>query len=124
MNISLIHNYYLQPSGEDNSFVREGKLLESHGHKVVRYSCHNNDLLGQSGVKMALNSIWNRGRYQALRAFFRDHRVEVAHFHNTFPILSPASYHAASDEGVAVVQTLHNFRLTCLANSLFREGRV
>src|SRR5438552_1382333 len=124
MKIALIHNYYQQAGGEDNSFAREAALLESHGHSVVRYSCHNDDLRGQSGLRMALNSVWNRRRYRELRALFRDERVEVAHFHNTFPIISPAGYHAAGDEGVAVVQTLHNYRLMCLNATFFREGRV
>src|SRR5271154_2268079 len=99
MNIAMLHNYYQKQGGEDNSFLRESALLESYGHKVVRYSCHNDDLHGQSGVRMALNSVWNRTQYQALRALFREHRIELAHFHNTFPILSPASYHAARAEG-------------------------
>lgn len=124
MITALIHNYYQQAGGEDNSFAREAALLESHGHTVVRYSCHNDDLHGQSGVRMAVNSIWNRTRYRELRSLFRERRVEVAHFHNTFPILSPASYYAAQAEGVAVVQTLHNYRLMCLNAFFFREGRV
>jgi glycosyltransferase involved in cell wall biosynthesis len=124
MIIALIHNYYQKTGGEDNSFLREAALLESNGHKVVRYTCHNDDLQGQSGLRMALNSVWNRDQYKAQRAFFREHQVEVAHFHNTFPILSPAGYHAAQAEGVAVVQTLHNYRVACLNAAFYREGRV
>ena len=51
------------------------------------------------------------------------HRPQVVHFHNTFPLMSPAAYYAARAEGVPVVQTLHNFRLLCLNALLFRDGR-
>jgi glycosyltransferase involved in cell wall biosynthesis len=48
----------------------------------------------------------------------------VAHFHNTFPLVSPAGYYAAKAEGVPVVQTLHNYRLLCPNALFFRDGRV
>ncbi|MGH1571176.1 glycosyltransferase family 4 protein [Methylobacterium sp. P31] len=46
------------------------------------------------------------------------------HFHNTFPLISPAAYYAASEAGTTVVQTLDNYRLVCVNALLFREGRV
>jgi glycosyltransferase involved in cell wall biosynthesis len=49
-------------------------------------------------------------------------RPDIAHFHNTFPLLSPAVYYACQREGVPVVQTLHNYRLLCAAATLFRSG--
>jgi glycosyltransferase involved in cell wall biosynthesis len=51
-------------------------------------------------------------------------RPEIAHFHNTFPLISPAAYHAATAAGVPVVQTLHNYRLLCANGLLFRDGHV
>src|SRR5205814_1104988 len=54
----------------------------------------------------------------------RAQRPRVAHFHNTFPLISPAAYYAARAEGVGVVQTLHNFRLLCPNALFFRDGKV
>src|SRR5690606_38993018 len=54
----------------------------------------------------------------------RRERPDVMHVHNTLPLLSPAIYHAARSEGVAVVQTLHNFRMLCAGALLFRDGHV
>ena len=51
-------------------------------------------------------------------------RPQLAHFHNTFPLISPSAYYAARAEGVAVVQTLHNFRLVCPNGLFFRQGRI
>jgi glycosyltransferase involved in cell wall biosynthesis len=50
------------------------------------------------------------------------HRPEVVHFHNTFPLLSPACYDAARKQGAAVVQTLHNYRLLCPGALLERDS--
>jgi glycosyltransferase involved in cell wall biosynthesis len=46
------------------------------------------------------------------------------HVHNTFPLISPAAYYAASAENVPVVQTLHNYRFFCPAATLYRDGSV
>ena len=51
-------------------------------------------------------------------------RFSVSHFHNIFPLISPAAYRAARDERTPVVQTLHNYRVLCPGASLFRGGRV
>jgi glycosyltransferase involved in cell wall biosynthesis len=51
-------------------------------------------------------------------------RPDVVHFHNPFPLLSPAALRAAHGERVRVVQTLHNFRPLCPAATFLRGGRV
>jgi glycosyltransferase involved in cell wall biosynthesis len=75
-----------------------------------------------SGLAVSKATIWNSASYRRLRALFRTESPDVAHFHNTFPLLSPAAYYAARAEGVAVVQTLHNFRLVCANAMLYRDG--
>jgi len=41
----------------------------------------------------------------------------------TFPLISPSAYYACREAGVAVVQTLHNFRLLCPGAMLLRQYR-
>ncbi len=51
-------------------------------------------------------------------------KAEIVHIHNFFPLLTPAVHAESAKRGLAVVQTLHNYRLLC-ANGLFlREGSV
>ncbi|GAP62436.1 hypothetical protein ARMA_0859 [Ardenticatena maritima] len=59
-----------------------------------------------------------------MRRLIRERKPDVAHFHNTFLMISPAAYYACQEEGVPVVQTLHNYRLICPGALLMREGRV
>src|SRR5581483_9761958 len=72
----------------------------------------------------AARTVWSRPAYRVLRELLRAHRPAVAHFHNTFPLISPAAYYACRAERVPVVQTLHNFRLLCPNALFFRDGRV
>jgi glycosyltransferase involved in cell wall biosynthesis len=124
VKIIQLHNYYQQAGGEDDAFAAEGRLLEAHGHEVVRHCVHNDAIDGMSRLRVAGATLWNRESYWRLRALFRAETPQVAHFHNTFPLISPAAYYAARAEGVPVVQTLHNFRLLCPNALLYRDGHV
>lgn len=122
MKLLLVHNFYQQPGGEDSVFQKEGRLLEEAGHEVIRYTTHNNLINSLGKTQLLKATIWNSGTYDDLRELIRQERPQVVHFHNTFPLISPAAYYAAKTEHVAVVQTLHNYRLMCPAAILFRNA--
>jgi glycosyltransferase involved in cell wall biosynthesis len=124
MRILVAHNYYQQPGGEDQIFATEANLLESRGHQVLRYTIHNDGIAAMGRVAMARATIWNEAIFHELGDLFRRERPDIAHFHNTFPLISPAAYYAAREMGVPVVQSLHNYRLLCVNASLYRDGRV
>jgi glycosyltransferase involved in cell wall biosynthesis len=98
--------------------------LEARGHRVLRYTVHNDQVAEMNRPALAKATVWNQVVYRELRGLIRRERPQVAHFHNTFPLISPAAYYAARAEGVPVVQTLHNYRLLCPNALFFREGRV
>jgi glycosyltransferase involved in cell wall biosynthesis len=124
MNILVAHNFYQQPGGEDQCVAAEVATLRGHGHEVTQYCLHNDSIHGMNRIRLASRTIWNHSAYRELRELLRTHRVQIAHFHNTFPLISPAAYYAARAENVRVVQTLHNFRLLCANGLLLRDGGV
>lgn len=123
MKILVAHNYYQQPGGEDQVFVAESSLLESFGHQVIHYTAHN-DQINRASFSLALSTIWNQKSYKRLKKFFQKESPDVVHFHNTFPLISPAAYYAARAHNIPIVQTLHNFRLLCPGALLLYDGRV
>ncbi len=124
MNILLVHNQYQQLGGEDTIFATEAELLESYGHKVYRYQMDNHQLKKMNPLTLTKATLWNSQVYQEIRTLIRKVNPQVAHFHNTFPLISPSAYYAAKAEGVPVVQTIHNFRLLCANALFFRDGQV
>lgn len=124
MKILVCHNFYQQPGGEDRVFADESRLLEERGHEVVRFTRHNDELAARRPLAVAAGTVWSRRAHRELTEIIRRHRPDVAHFHNTFPQISPAGYHAVRALGVPVVQTLHNYRLLCPNALFFRDGRV
>lgn len=124
MRILVVHNYYQQTGGEDQIFATECALLEARGHEVRRYTVHNDQIKGMNPLILAKGTVWNSDIYQQLRTLVHQERPQIVHFHNTFPLISPAAYYAVKAEGVPVVQTLHNYRLLCLNAYFFRDGHT
>lgn len=124
MKILAIHNYYQQPGGEDQVFTAETALLEAHNHQVVRYTTHNNNLIGINPVTLAQITVWNQSVYNELRSLIRREVPDIVHFYNTFPLISPAAYYAAKAEGLLVIQALHNYRLLCPNALFYRNGHI
>jgi glycosyltransferase involved in cell wall biosynthesis len=124
VRVLIVHNTYQQPGGEDRVFALESALLEARGHRVIRYTTHNDRIAGMGRLGLARVTLWNAEVHRDLRALIRRERPDVAYYHNTFPLLSPSAIYAARAEGVPVIMALHNYRLLCVNALLFREGRV
>jgi len=120
-SVLSVHNYYQQAGGEDRVFEGEIALLERHGHRVLRHKDHN-DRLGNGSLGAVRDAVWSASTYRHLKALTRSTTIDVAHFHNTFPLISPSAYYAVQRVGIPVVQTLHNFRLICPGATLSRNG--
>jgi glycosyltransferase involved in cell wall biosynthesis len=125
--ILVVHERYRQRGGEDAVFEAEADLLERHGHRVERLVVDNTGIPDQpsarQAIRLAVGTVWSPEGARLVRRATQRFRPEVVHVHNTFPLLSPAVHAAAHAVGAATVQTLHNYRLTCPAAVLFRDGR-
>lgn len=128
MKILLAHNFYgsSSPSGENVVFKAEEKLLKSYGHELVTVTRYSDKIRSKGIVGIltgALSTVWNpfAARFVSKQAL--SFQPDVFHAHNTFPLLSPAVFYAAS-KGAANVLTLHNYRLFCPAAIPMRNGQV
>lgn len=125
MKVLIVHNAYQQRGGEDMVVAAEQALLQGAGH-IVRVEIVSNDRLTSLTAKSRafLNAHHDAGRKIWVQELICRYRPDVLHVHNFFPLLTPAIHMGASQAGVAVVQTLHNYRLICAGAQLMREGRV
>jgi glycosyltransferase involved in cell wall biosynthesis len=123
MNILYVHNYYRRPGGEDVTFSSYAVLLREHGHRVDTYVDDNRRIDAMSPFAVAARAVWSRSSKRKLTRLLRDTRFDVAHFHNTFVLISPSAYYACGEQQVPVVQELPNYRLFCLAATFSRDRR-
>ena len=126
--ILVVHNRYQQPGGEDVVFESESALLARSGH-TVRKLALDNAAIGEltspgQRLRLAAETVWSRRAAHLVRREIREFGPDILHAHNTFPLWSPSIFDAATEEGVAVVATLHNYRLICPSANLYRDGGV
>jgi len=125
----VVHNRYRSglPSGENRVVDNEAEALSRRGHFVERFERLNDEMDGWSSLRklsVAGTNVWSVKAYRALRHTLRRMRPDVAHVHNTMPLLSPSVLVACHQERVPVVVTLHNYGLVCARGDLFRDGSV
>jgi len=126
MRILVGHNHYQQLGGEDTVVESEIELLRSHGHEVLLMEMSNKDFNGLPLIQKIKNILtwdWSKDSYRLLKRKCQEFRPDIAHFHNTFFMMTPSVYDSCREMGVPVVQTLHNYRLLCSNALFFRQGK-
>jgi glycosyltransferase involved in cell wall biosynthesis len=122
--VLVVHNAYQQRGGEDSVVEAEVALLEGRGHEVLLYRRDNSDIAHVAKLDLLARTFWSRRSTRDLARAVREFSPDVMHVHNTFPLISPSIYWAASRLRLPVVQTLHNFRLLCPQAMFLRDGHV
>jgi len=120
MRVLVAHVHYRQMGGEDVVFDTETRLLRGAGHEVEILSVRSEDLdripLAER-ARMALTYEAHDYGRRLMRAAIERWRPDVVHFHNLYPQLGTAAVEEADALGCATIQTLHNYRLSCLAGT-------
>lgn len=128
MKILVVHNHYMQPGGEDQVVQAELQMLKDFGHEVIFYEKSNDEIKDYGLLKkfrfVLSKSLWNDGCYDEIKDIIREKRPDVAHFHNTFLVISPSAFDACFEEGVPIVLTLHNYRFLCPNGLFYRDGHL
>lgn len=125
MKILFAHCRYQQAGGEDRAVEAEMAALRAAGQEVALLDRDNASI---RTAWDAARTAWSLPGTETLR---RELRAEIAaaapdiiHAHNIFPLITASLYDAASDLGIPVVQTLHNYRNICASALLMRDGRI
>lgn len=128
MKVIVAHNRYQSgaPSGENRVVEAEIALLEAAGVEVIPM-IEDSDRLRNSTrllVSAAAGPVLSPHGVQRLSELIHIHRPDLLHLHNVYPLISPWSVRAAKKAEVPVVQTVHNYRHTCISGLHLRDGRV
>jgi glycosyltransferase involved in cell wall biosynthesis len=127
VKILLVHNFYRQRGGETAVFEAERRMLQSAGHSVISYTRDSGEIESFGAWKraaLAPRAIWARDSRREIAALIARDAPDVAHFTNTFPLISASTYYACRSARVPIVQSVHNYRLICPAAALWRDGAI
>lgn len=128
MRVLIVHNFYgsSAPSGENLVVEQEVDLLERNDQEVLLYSKHSDIIRAMrltGPIIAALSTSWNPSAVRDLTQTVNRFQPDVVHVHNTFPMISPAIFHAIGPRAARVL-TLHNYRLFCPAAIPMRSSKV
>ena len=123
MRILSVHNSYLLSGGEDKSWEAQNNLLCEYGHQVEIYHEHNRRIQEIGLLRTVGRTLWSAESYRNIQRKLIETKADIVHCENTFPLISPSIYYAAQAMGIPVVQSLRNYRLSCLNAYLYRDGK-
>jgi glycosyltransferase involved in cell wall biosynthesis len=127
VKVLVAHNRYQStlPSGENEVVDLEIAALREAGVQVVPY-IRSSDEIAQMGTKdrflLPFMPLHSRRAMTEIVALLEEHRPDLVHLHNPYPLISLSLVRAAHEFGVPVVQTVHNHRHSCARGSYFRDG--
>ena len=115
MKICIVHNEYGKFSGEEAVVQSLFQLLSGHGHDVSLFSRRSAEIekMPFGELQAFFSGIYNISSKRAMRRELENHRPDIVHVHNVFPLLSPSVLGECRLAGVPVVMTVHNYRLVC-----------
>jgi glycosyltransferase involved in cell wall biosynthesis len=125
VRVLLVHNRYRDPGGEERHVELLGSGLSDLGVDTFSYFADSSTLTSRRArLGAALGLAYNPGAGRRLDKALLRMRPEVVHFHNIWPLLTPAALRAARRSGAAIVLTIHNYRFACPAGTLLRQGQT
>ncbi|MFD0820266.1 glycosyltransferase, partial [Micromonospora zhanjiangensis] len=129
MKVVVAHNRYreAQPSGENTIVDLEIAQLTAAGVEVLPFLRSSDEIPALPATAKALlpiSPIWAPQAQRDLGRLLAEHRPDVVHLHNPYPLISPWVVRTAHRHGVPVVQTVHNYRQVCSSGVYFRDGRI
>jgi glycosyltransferase involved in cell wall biosynthesis len=126
MRVLVAHNFYRSdaPSGENQLVRAEVDLLRDGGVHVVELFTDSDRIPGgvRGVIQAAPGPVYAREGVRRFTGLLEEHRPDVVHLHNVFPLISPYVVRVAERRGVPVVQTVHNYRHSCVNGLHLRDG--
>lgn len=126
MNILLIHNYYQIRGGEDAVVENEKVMLEKHGHTVVPFFIHNDEIKEYNPLNKLLlgpRIVFNGLIKKRIKKILQDEKIDIVHIHNFWPLISPSIFFLFNKLKLPYLQTIHNYRYI-VPNALLYKNDV
>lgn len=127
MRVLVAHNRYRSalPSGENAAVDQEIAQLRRAGVEIRTVLPSSDDIPALPVARklgVALGPVVDPWAVRDLGTALDSFRPDVLHLHNVVPQISPWVVRTAHGRGVPVVQTMHNYRHTCVSGFRFRDG--
>lgn len=138
MNVLCAGHYYHVKGGSDRYMVEMAELLEVNGNTVLPFAVQDENNLesrfseyfpvATNTVSPALRDIirynYSVSANRSLRELLRKNPVEIAHLHIYYGQLTTSILNPLRKLGIPIVQTLHEYKLTCPVYTHLSNGVI
>ena len=143
MRVLNINKFHYRRAGAETVYFNLARLLESRGHEVIPFAMQHPrneksewDRFFPSYVEFrtpgslveksrrAMRVLYSTESRDRLRELLKEARPDIAHLHNIAHQLSPSILDALREADVPVVQTLHDYKLTCPVYTHRTGGKI
>ena len=128
--LKVSQNYYVR-GGSDRYFFALAELLKNHGHQVIPFAATSPENepsewehyfprsadFEQPSVGDLFNFLYSRDAVKSIQRLLKDAEIDLAHFHIYYGKLTASILGVIKDAGIPLIQTLHDFKLTCPVHS-------
>lgn len=125
-SVLLVHNFYRERGGEDESVEQIEGLLKKRGHRVVPFYKNSQAISGFSFFeRLLLPFRFLFAKSHELEKIITESKFDVAHIHNIFPLIPNSIYRTLQKHKIPIIQSIHNYKGMCL-NGLFllNNGKI
>ncbi|MDC1500147.1 glycosyltransferase family 4 protein [Octadecabacter sp.] len=137
MKVLQINNFHYPRGGSDRYFLNLMHALANNGHQVQSFAQQHKDdtdlqfrgLYYPSGLNLSrwslnqgLNFFYNSRNRKSIRAILEHFQPDVAHLHIYYGHVTPSILKPLREMGVPIVQTLHEYKIVCPAQTLIKNG--
>lgn len=141
--LNISQNYYIR-GGSDRYFFTMGEVLQKQGHRVIpftaaspknepteweRYFPRGADFEHPSALDLG-RFLYSRDAVRSMRRLLRDiddaapKTVDIAHFHIYYGKLTASILGVLKQVGIPLIQTLHEYKLTCPVYSHLSNDQI
>ncbi len=124
--LNVSQNYHIR-GGSDRYFFTMADLLQKHGHRVVPFTASSpaNEPTEWSryfprgadfehpGVGDPIRFLYSGEAVKSMRRLLGDTDVNIAHFHIYYGKITASILGVLKKAGIPLIQTLHEYKLTC-----------
>ena len=135
--LNVSQNYHVR-GGSDRYFFTLAKLLQKHGHRVVPFTAANPNNEASEweryfprgadfehpGAGDLLRFLYSHDAVKSVQRLLKDTDINLAHFHIYYGKLTASILEVLKKDGIPLIQTLHEYKLTCPVYSHLSNDQI